>query len=65
MKITLNGEERRIEQTDLAEFVLQLALPQQRIAIELNGSVVPRSEWPQTRVRDGDQVEIVHFVGGG
>jgi sulfur carrier protein len=36
-----------------------------RLAVELNREIVPRDRWPQTHLKDGDRLEIVHFVGGG
>ncbi len=36
-----------------------------RIALEVNRAVVPRAEYARTALRDGDAVEIIHFVGGG
>ncbi len=42
-----------------------LALKADRIAVELNGEIVRRTVWPQTSIRSGDRLEIVHFVGGG
>jgi thiamine biosynthesis protein ThiS len=36
-----------------------------RVAVELNREIVPRPEWPGTLLKDGDRLEIVHFVGGG
>ena len=36
-----------------------------RVAVELNREIVPRSQWDETQLRDGDHLEIVHFVGGG
>jgi sulfur carrier protein len=66
VEIVLNGEPRSLEaETDLAGLVDRLDLPSRRIAVELNGSVVRRSDWPATRVNDGDKLEVVHFVGGG
>jgi thiamine biosynthesis protein ThiS len=35
------------------------------VAIEHNGNIVPRAEWTDARLADGDRLEIVHFVGGG
>ena len=64
--ILLNGETRKVEfETDLARLLDDLELPKQRIAIELNGSVIRRSDWAETLVSDGDRIEVVHFVGGG
>ncbi|MFZ1699915.1 MAG: sulfur carrier protein ThiS [Pyrinomonadaceae bacterium] len=64
--ITLNGEVREIApETDLAYLLEILSLAPQRIAVELNGVVVSRSDWPETKISDNDKVEVVHFVGGG
>jgi sulfur carrier protein len=43
----------------------KLALGPERVAVELNGLVVPRAGWASTILNDDDRVEIVHFVGGG
>jgi len=64
--IILNGEPRLIDSAlDLETLVNNLDLPSKRLAVELNGTVVRRSEWPNTVVSNGDKLEVVHFVGGG
>lgn len=64
--IQLNGERRQIvENSSLDALVENLSLPHKRVAIELNGSVVRRTDWPNTQISDGDRLEVVHFVGGG
>lgn len=64
--ITLNGEQLPIEgDIDLETLVNRLELPAKRLAVELNGNVVRRADWPQIIVTDGDKIEVVHFVGGG
>jgi sulfur carrier protein len=66
VSITINGEARDIPPEINLDHLLELfSLPRQRVAIELNNGVVRRSDWPETLVREGDKVEIVHFVGGG
>ncbi len=66
MKIQINGEEREFEvELPLTEVIRHLSLPSDRIAVELNQRVVSRKQWPATLVKDGDRLEIVHFVGGG
>lgn len=66
MKIRLNGEEKDIEaETTLPALVESLSLAPERIAVELNGEVVRRAEWPRVTLGEGDRVEVVHFVGGG
>lgn len=64
--VHLNGELREAETgIDLVRLLEYFSLPSQRVAVELNGRVVPRLDWLGTRVNDGDRVEVVHFVGGG
>ena len=66
MNITLNGEELNFTvNVGLEDLVERLSLPTQRIAIELNGRVIRRIDWPETPISDGDRIEVVHFVGGG
>lgn len=66
IQIYLNGESREVPaEIDLDHLLEFFSLPKQRVAIELNNSVVRRSNWPETIVRDRDKIEVVHFVGGG
>ncbi len=66
MRITVNGEAREVpDETTLEGLVGLLALAPERLAVELNHEVVRRDEWPRRALKDGDRVEIVHFVGGG
>lgn len=66
IEILINGEPRRVApQTTVAELVTSLKLTPERLAIELNLSILPRSAWAETELRVGDRLEIVHFVGGG
>ncbi|MBX9813073.1 MAG: sulfur carrier protein ThiS [Sphingomonas sp.] len=64
--LTVNGEHRRVRAgLTLAELALELGLVPEKVAVERNLEVVPRSTLAQVRVADGDAIEIVHFVGGG
>jgi thiamine biosynthesis protein ThiS len=65
MNLTVNGESRVVPAETLTGLVEQLGMKADRVAIELNREIVPRDRWPQTQLKDGDQLEIVHFVGGG
>jgi sulfur carrier protein len=49
----------------VADLVVGLGLGPRRIAVELNRAVVPRADYGAVRLREGDAVEIIHFVGGG
>ncbi len=66
MRVHVNGEIRELpDELTLDALVRQLALAPERLAIELNREVVRRARWSETVMRDGDKIEIVHFVGGG
>jgi thiamine biosynthesis protein ThiS len=66
MKITLNGEPRDFpDGLTLAALIAQLGMKADRVAVELNLEIAPRSSWETTLLKDGDKLEIVHFVGGG
>ncbi len=65
MKLIINGEERDFAASTLAALIAQLGIKADRIAVELNRQIVSRDRWDQTALRDGDRLEIVHFVGGG
>lgn len=71
MNLHINGEERTFgaapEQATLtlAALIESLNMKSDRVAVELNRDIVPRDRWPETPLKDGDRLEIVHFVGGG
>jgi len=66
VSIRVNGEHRRVPGgTSVAEMVDLLGLDPRRVAVERNLAVIPRSTLGQVCVEDGDDYEIVHFVGGG
>jgi len=66
MNLTINGEERILASADpLDALVVQLGMKSDRVAVELNREIVPRDQWLLTPIKDGDRLEIVHFVGGG
>ena len=65
MKLRINGEERVLASGNLEALVAELGMKGDRVAVELNREIVPRARWSETPLHDGDQLEIVHFVGGG
>lgn len=66
MQIVVNGEAREIEPSlTVAELLERLGLEPRRVAIEVNEKLVRRAEYDQTRLHEGDRVEIVTLVGGG
>ena len=66
MPLTVNGHPESLPQpSTVAGLIEALKLGGQRLAIERNGEIGPRSLWPQTALADGDQLEIVRAIGGG
>ncbi len=66
MKIQLNGEPRELPEGCTAQqLVSDMGLSGRRLAMEVNREIVPRSEYAAHVLHDGDQVEIVHAIGGG
>ncbi len=66
MQVTVNGTSREVQpETTVAELVAGFNLHPKFVAVEVNCDLVPRREYPNTRLSEGDQVEIVTLVGGG
>jgi thiamine biosynthesis protein ThiS len=66
MELLVNGEPKSCaEPTSLSQFIEQLGMKGDRVAVELNREIVPRTQWNEVQLHDGDRLEIVHFVGGG
>jgi sulfur carrier protein len=67
MQLTVNGTPRTFDRPvrTVAELVRELALEGRRIAVEMNGVIVPKSRYADTSVVGGDAIEIVGAVGGG
>ena len=63
--ITLNGAPHRSAAATIAELVRELDLAPEKVAVERNGAIVPRSTLAEAPLAEGDMLEIVHFVGGG
>ena len=69
LSLFVNGQTRNFEnlETDasLAALVEELGLKSDRVAVERNGEIAPRTGWGKVALAGGDRIEIVHFVGGG
>jgi sulfur carrier protein len=69
MNLQINGESHAVTDAKagftLAALIESLNMKPDRVAVELNREIVPRDRWPQTPLKEGDRLEIVHFVGGG
>jgi thiamine biosynthesis protein ThiS len=66
MKLQINGDFREFKgPLTLSALVEILGLKPDRVAVELNRSIVAHERWPETDLREGDRLEMVQFVGGG
>ncbi len=66
MKLIINGEERTLEGVNnVAQLIDSLGIKGDRVAVELNRNIVPRAQWMESSLKEGDRLEVVHFVGGG
>ncbi len=63
--VTINGEALDAGGKTLAAYLAEAGYEQNRIAVERNGEIVPKASYGETRLQDGDVVEVVNFVGGG
>lgn len=66
MRIQLNGESFEVpDDESVAALLTRLDLTGRRVAVELNQDIVPRSQHAATLLSEGDQIEVVHAIGGG
>jgi len=65
-KIQLNGSSYEInDETNLNQLLNKLKIQKTKVAIEVNGVIVEKNKYPKVILNKGDEVEIVHFIGGG
>lgn len=66
MKMIVNGQDaERDDGITIADLLANEKIEHVRVAVELNGRIVPRSDYGKVRLRDGDNLEVVTLVGGG
>jgi len=64
--VTINGEPQGLNDgLTIADLIIQLGLHERRIAVEVNREIIARERYATRTLTEGDQIEIVHFVGGG
>jgi len=62
----VNGEKREFSgDPTITGLLVELGLAEKKVAVELNRSVIEKTEWESTDLSNDDDLEIVHFVGGG
>ena len=66
IKITVNGKQMQIiPKFSLKSLIIKLKIPLNKIAIELNEKIIDKNRISKIRLKKGDKIEIVHFIGGG
>ena len=66
MRLTINGEGQNFNQSlTVAELLARIGLDGRKVAVERNQEIVPKSSYAITGLAEGDNLEIVHFIGGG
>ncbi len=66
MHLTVNGNSHELDNNiNLYQLLEQLKVSKGRVAIELNGKIVPKSQFSQRQLNNGDTIEIVQAIGGG
>ncbi|MDH5484265.1 MAG: sulfur carrier protein ThiS [Gammaproteobacteria bacterium] len=66
MKITLNGEEQELQDDILlGQLLEQMQLAGKRLAVEIDGEIIPKSNHAHFKIENGNRIEIVHAIGGG
>lgn len=65
MKVRVNGMDMDVKAETLLELLQELNINSQRVAVEVNLEIVKRDRFNEYRIKEGDSIEIVNFVGGG
>ena len=66
IEVQINGERKILDQPLSLEALLQqLLIQKERVVVELNMEIIPKDKWAEIQIKTGDELEIVHFVGGG
>lgn len=63
--VKINGKELNAAGKTVSEYLAAASYSLERVAVELNGEIVPKARYGDTVLADGDSVEVVSFVGGG
>lgn len=63
--VKINGEQLSVDGKSVTEYLLSAGYDAKRVALELNGNILPKANYDKTILNDGDSLEVVSFVGGG
>ncbi len=65
MKVRVNGSQMDVKATTIAELLQELEINPQRVVVEVNLEIIKRDRFSEHKIKEGDSIEIVNFVGGG
>ncbi|WP_028110103.1 sulfur carrier protein ThiS [Ferrimonas futtsuensis] len=65
MHLTINGEPRQVASNTLSQLLEELEQQGDALALALNGAIVPRGQWPQTSLNQGDTIDLFSVIAGG
>ncbi len=65
MKVTVNGSNMDVKASTLMELLQELDINPQRVVVEVNLEIIKRDRFSEYKIKEGDSIEIVNFVGGG
>ncbi|WP_353684033.1 sulfur carrier protein ThiS [Thermodesulfovibrio sp. 3907-1M] len=65
MKVRVNGSDMEVKATTIAELLQELEINPQRVVVEVNLEIIKRDRFSEHKIKEGDSIEIVNFVGGG
>lgn len=65
MRVKINGKQEEVQETTLSDLLKAKNIEPRMVTVELNAKMVDRSNLDQTRIREGDEIEFLFFMGGG
>ncbi|MDC4224876.1 MAG: sulfur carrier protein ThiS [Candidatus Manganitrophus sp.] len=65
MRVKINGKQEEVQETTLSDLLKAKNIEPRMVTVELNSKMVDRSSLDQTRIREGDEIEFLFFMGGG
>ncbi len=65
MELQVNGEKMQSSAATLGQLIAERKLPSESLIVEHNARIVKQQEWDNTRLQEGDTIELLNFVGGG
>lgn len=65
MKLTINGKEVCVKSATIEELINELSVPKEGLAVAKNEEIIPRLNYEQTNLSEGDELEIIRPIGGG